>query len=67
MNTRTELEAERQRLAAATEAILRDYLDGQMDLDGIIEALRPVRMRMRWIDWQLSESEELRPQVEASS
>lgn len=67
MNTRDELKGERQRLAAATEAILRDYQDGQMDLDDIIEALRPIRMRMRWIDWQLSKSEELRPQVETSS
>jgi len=55
MNAKVELESEREQLATATWSILRDYQDGQMDLDDIIEALRPIRMRMRRIDWQLTE------------
>jgi hypothetical protein len=47
MDTLANLESEREQLTTATRPILGDYQDGQMGHDDIIEALRPIQMRIR--------------------
>ena len=48
-----ELEAERQHLEKAAGLILDCYNSGEIDLDDIIEELRPVRMRLHALSCQL--------------
>lgn len=50
------LEVERRHLERAVMPILQRYEDGEIDLDDIIEELRPLRMRLYAINCRLKEA-----------
>ena len=55
MENFNDLNSEYQQLVSATGSILQRFKDGYIDLDDIIEELRPIRMRMSWITSKLIE------------
>ena len=58
MKNNTALDAERQQLTASAQSILQCFKEGKIDLDDVIEELRPIRMRMHDIRCQLENNSE---------
>ena len=53
MNNTAILEAEREQLVAAAYQVSDLTEAGEIDLDAAIEELRPIRLRVYWIDCQM--------------